>query len=40
MITTGIANNSGGMGTRFNASTGTVIKLTPAQITAISVALQ
>jgi len=39
-ITNAIASNFGGMGTRFNATTGTVIKLTPAQISAIAAALQ
>jgi fibronectin type 3 domain-containing protein len=40
MITNGIANNRGGMGTRFNATNGTLIKLTPEQINAISAAMQ
>ncbi len=39
LITTGIAT-VGSMSTRFNATTGTVIKLTPEQITAIATALQ
>jgi mono/diheme cytochrome c family protein len=39
LITSGIANISS-MRTRFNASTGTLIKLTPEQIAAISAALQ
>ena len=39
-ITNAITNNRGGMGTRFNPSTGTVAKLTPEQIAAIAAALQ
>lgn len=39
LITSGIANISS-MRTRFNATTGTLIKLTPEQIAAISAALQ
>jgi mono/diheme cytochrome c family protein len=40
LITSAIANNRGGMGTRFNATTGTILRLTPTQIAAISAALQ
>ena len=39
-ITNAISANRGGMGTRFNPSTGTVAKLTPEQIAAIAAALQ
>jgi len=39
-ISDAIANNRGGMGTRFNATNGSLIKLTPAQIAAISAAMQ
>ena len=38
-ITNAISANRGGMGTRFNPSTGTVAKLTPEQIAAIAAAL-
>jgi hypothetical protein len=39
-ITSAIASNLGGMGTRFNAINGTVIRLTPEQIAAIAAAIQ
>jgi hypothetical protein len=39
-ITRGITNNTATMGTKFNATSGTVIKLSVAQIAAISAALQ
>ena len=39
-ITQGIAMNRGGMGTRFNATSGTLIKLTPEQIAAIAAAMR
>ncbi len=40
LISSAIASNTGGMGTRFNATNGTLIKLTPEQIAAISAAMQ